>query len=607
MSGIVGFINLDHEPADSEILLKVCQPLQGRAPDETNMWQRGSTGLGHALLATSPDENITSQPHTLDGTVWVTSDAHLCGKKELVQKIRSAGVQVAADVGEPDLLLLAYRTFGEAFARHLVGDFAVAIWDEQQKKLVCVRDHLGVRPLYYTHTGEIFLFSSDINAILIHSKVNNEINDEYIADFLMFGTSIEREATAYKHIKRLPAAHYMTIDATGIRLHEYWSPPLHQTIRYSRASEYTEHFASLFEDAVTERIPSTQIAVDLSGGMDSSSIAAVTAAYARENGQQVTAYTNSCQALIAEDKEGNYASLIAAHLGIPVQIFASEDYPLFDRFDSQVLRTAEPFSNPGLAQYYDKAQRIIGSGCRVLLTGQMGDTLFAGSISYYPHLLKTGRLIQFITDAYIHRRNTGSLSGTGLRAMAEGAVKYFKSKKPWQPDMPGWINPEFAERIKLEGRWHAIWQMWGELNDTHGQLLRPWFSQFFENYDAVKLPLVVRHPFSDIRLVEFMLRAPSYMHQDKRVLREAMRNRLPPEIVSRPKEGLPGDLRRAKMTTGLRSAVPSFRATGAYIDSGKYALAYEAFLENSSGDSTWNTWLINSPIALAYWMNNNNT
>jgi asparagine synthase (glutamine-hydrolysing) len=606
MSGIVGFINLDHEPADSEILLKVCQPLQGRAPDDSNTWQRGSTGLGHALLATSADADITSQPHTLDGTVWVTSDAHLCGKKELIQKLRSAGAQIAADVCEPDLLLWAYRTFGEVFARHLVGDFAVAIWDEQQKKLVCVRDHLGVRPLYYAHTSEIFVFSSDINAILVHPKVNNEINDEYIADFLMFSSSIEREATAYKHIKRLPAAHYMTIDTAGIRLHEYWSPPLHQAIRYSHPSEYTEHFASLFEDAVTERIPSTQVAVDLSGGMDSSSIAAVTAAHARENGQQVTAYTNSCQALIAEDKEGNYARLIAAHLGIPVQIFASEDYPLFDRFDSPVLQTAEPFPNPGLAQYYDKVQKIISSGSRVLLTGQMGDVLFAGSITYFPHLLKTGRWIQFLSDAYVHRRNAGSLAGTGLRAMIEGAVSRFKSKKYWQPDRPGWINPDFAARTRLEERWHAIWQMWGELNDTHGQLLRPWFSTQFDSFEALRLPLVVRHPFSDIRLVEFMLRAPNYMHNNKRVLREAMRDRLPPEIVSRPKEGLPGDLQKAKMRTGLCRALPSFRATDNYIDSSKYSLAYEHFLEAYSDDSTWPTWLVNFPIALAYWMNNNN-
>lgn len=607
MSCIVGFINLDNESADPEILVKVCRPLQGRAPDDTNTWQRGSTGLGHALLATSDEEKTTTQPYTLDGETWVTSDAHLCGTNELEQKLRSAGVRIAADSAVPELLLQAYRTFGDAFAQHLVGDFALAVWDEQEKRLICARDHLGVRPLFYAHTNEVFVFGSDISALLAHPKISDELNDEYIADFLLAGASVNKEATAYKHIKRLPAAHFMTVNADRIRLHQYWSPPLHQTIRYSHAIEYTEHFAALFEKAVTERIPSTHVAVDLSGGMDSSSIAAVTAAYARDNGQQVTAYTNSCKALIAEDKEGYYAKMIAAHLHIPIQVFASEDYPLFDRFDSPVLRTAEPLANPGLAQSYDKAQRIIDSGCRVLLTGQMGDTLFAGSDTYFPNLLKTGRLIQLMSGAYVHKKHTGSLTGTGLRVMAKNMIRQFTGMKSTQPDTPGWINSSFATRIELEHRWTSFRQMWSKLNDTHGQLLRPWFSHFFESYNSAGLPLMVRHPFSDIRLVEYMLCIPNYMHHNKRVLREAMANRLPPEILSRPKMGLPGDLRRIKIERGLCRAIPNLEVTRSYIDIEKFVLAYEQFLKSSENDSTWDSWLINLPIALAYWMNNNKT
>ncbi len=606
MSGIVGFINLDREPADPEILLKVCRPLQDRAPDDNNTWQRGSTGLGHALLAISPEANITSQPCTLDGTVWVTSDAHLYGRKELVQKLSSAGIQVAIDVAEPELLLLAYRTFGEAFAQHLVGDFALALWDERHEKLICVRDHLGVRPLFYAHTNDVFIFGSDIDALLAHPKVSEELNEEFIADFLLFGASIEKEATSYKHIKRLPAAHYITVGAAGIRLHQYWSPPLHQVIRYSHAIEYTEHFTSIFEKAVTQRIPSTHVALELSGGMDSGSIAAVAAGHAKENGQQLMAYTNTCHTLIPEDKEGHYASMIAAHLDISLQFFASKDYPMFDRFDSSALRTAEPFCNPSLAQHYDKAKRMVDSGCRVLLTGQLGDTLFTGSSTYFPHLIKTGRLIRLVADAYLHRKNHGSLTGTGLGEAVKGTMRKLRQKKPWQPDLPGWLNPDFAERVKLKERWLAIWQMWSELNDTIGQLQRPWLSKIFEDYEAVRLPCVARHPFSDVRLVEFMLSVPNYMHYNKRVLREAMQLRLPEEIVSRPKEGLPGDIFRVKMKTGQCGTIAFFAATDTYIDNTHYAMAYEQFLGNcSDNNTTWSTWLINNPIALAYWMNNN--
>jgi asparagine synthase (glutamine-hydrolysing) len=390
-----------------------------------------------------------------------------------------------------------------------------------------------------------------------------------------------------------------------MRLERYWTPPLHRTIRYSRAAEYTQHFATLFEKAVTERMPAADVALDLSGGMDSSSIAAVAATYASAQGRQVTAYTNTCDRLIPEDKEGVYARMIAAWLNIPVHFIASENYPLFDRFDDPRLRSAEPIANPGIAEYYDKAQRIIDSGCRVMLSGQMGDTLFAGSISYLPHLLRTGRLYRFLQEAYVHRKHTGTLRGLGLRAMAEAAVRRPARRQPWQPDMPSWINPEFAERVRLGERWPAIWQMWNDLNDMHGQLRRPWFSQFFESYDQVRLPMVTRHPFSDIRLVEFMLGAPGFVHSNKWVLREAMRERLPPIIVSRPKEGLPGDLRLAKMMAGLRRPLPLLEATEPYVDTAEFSQTYRQFPQNGAEGSTWSSWLINAPIALAYWMNNN--
>ena len=605
MSGIVGFINLDREPADPEILQKVCRPLRDRAPDDSNTWQRGCVGLGHALLAISPDEAITSQPCTLDGNVWVTSDAHLYGKDELVKKLLSAGIREVNDATVPELLLLAYRHFGEAFAQHLVGDFAIAIWDERHEKLICARDHLGVRPLFYAHTDEVFIFGSDIDALLEHPAVSEELNDAYIADFLLFGVSIEDDATAYKHIKRLPAAHYLTVDATGIRIHQYWSAPLHQLIRYSQASEYTEHFASLFEKAVIERLPSTQVALQLSGGMDSGSIAAVTATHAGEYGQKIMAFTNTCHELIPGDQEGHYASMIADYLGIPLQLLACEDYPLFDRFDSPVLHTAEPFCDPGLAQHYDKLKRMGDAGCRVLLTGQMGDTLFAGSVTYFPHLAKTGNLVRLVTDTYAHRKNIGSLTGTGLGAAIKGNVRKLRRKEPWRPDLPGWLTPEFAERVDLKNRWLAIWKMWSEMNDAYGQLQRPWFSTIFEVYEAVRLPYVVRHPFSDLRLVEFMLRVPNYMHHNKRVLREAMQTRLPAEIISRPKAALPGDLLRAKMETGLYGAEVSLKATEAFIDITCHASAYQQFASKYGVNTTWSAWLINNPIALAHWMNNN--
>jgi len=147
--------------------------------------------------------------------------------------------------------------------------------------------------------------------------------------------------------------------------------------------------------------------------------------------------------------------------------------------------------------------------------------------------------------------------------------------------------------------------MWSELNDTSGQLQRPWMSTLFEDYEALKLPLVVRHPFSDIRLIEFVLAVPDYVLFNKRVLRNAMQGKLPAGVLSRPKEGLPGDLHKVLMASGKSRDRPSFENISSFVDPVQHRKAYEQLIASNGKVATWSTWLVNAPIALAYWMNNN--
>jgi len=604
MSSIFGLINLDKEPVGPDILLELSRTVQSRAPDGHHTWQRGHIGMGHALLAVSPSDYPALQPCTLDGTSWLTADADLFGKDELVVKLIAAGAQIPSDLTVPELLLLAFSTFGAAFVQHLAGDFALAVWDENHQTLICARDHLGVRPLFYANTKGTFVFASDIDAILKHPKVSDELNESYIADFLLFGSPIESDSTVYRNIKRLPAAHYLTLSTAGMRLHRYWSPPRHELIHYALPSEYVEHFAALFHQSVTQRVPPGKVAMELTGGMDSSSIAAVVAAHNKKHGQQASAHTYTSHGLIPGESAGHYAGIVANSLDIPVHFYASEDYPLFVGFDSPALRTPEPFANPSLGQYFFVAKQLVDDGCRILLTGQMADTLFAGSSTYFPHLLKSGRWFRLISDAYSHRRNSGSLSGTYLRTSARDYAQKFTGKSPWQPAMPNWLNREFGARVNLEERWMAIWQKWSEFSDSCGQLQRPWLCQAFENYESLAMPLRVRHPFSDIRLVEFMLRVPNYMQYNKRVLREAMKQMLPPAIVCRPKESLAGDVVREKMLAGLYNQSPALKVIDRYINEDIYKSNFELFTKRNHENTTWSAWLINAPIALAYWITN---
>lgn len=237
------------------------------------------------------------------------------------------------------------------------------------------------------------------------------------------------------------------------------------------------------------------------------------------------------------------------------------------------------------------------------MTGHVGDALFAGSVDYFPRLLKELKFALFCKALVRHWQSTGSVSGTGLIAAVK-RPRPNRSSTQRSLALPTWLDPEFARRSGAAKRWSAKWRMWSELNDLRGQLARPWFSILFEDHEALKLPLVVRHPFSDRRLVEFMLRVPNHMHQGKRILREAMRHRLPDEVLVRPKQGLPGNLIETMMKRGLRRNLPKLDFLAEYIDIEKYLAAYASYVEGKPSEATWSAWMLNRPIALAYWLNN---
>jgi len=605
MSEIAGIININQEPVDQGTLDRMGKVLTSKAPDGMRTWHSGRIGLAHSMLVIEPQDRACIQPFTPDGVNWICADAHIYSQTPIKEKLRSSGVLVPGDISVPGLILLAYRELGCSFVKYLIGDFAFAIWDSCHQRLICARDHLGVRPLFYSLSGTALVFGSDISALLMHPKVSRGLDEEFIADFLLFGSSIEADSTVYRHIRRLPAAHILTCDASGVQLERYWAPPLHERISYTRSSDYSEHFAALHQEAVKQRIPSTGIGLELTGGMDSSSIAAVAAPYCKELGIKMVAYTNTCHEWFPDDREGGLATRVADFLHLPIKFLACENYPLFDRFNSPALQTAEPFGNPDLAQHLDKLKDLETSGFRVLLTGQVGDALFAGSTTYFANLLMTGRFYRFASELFKHSMNLRALGGTGLMGSARKSLGKFAKTKPWQPEQPNWLNQNFARRIKYQDRWLRIWNLWNELNDAHQQLHRPWFSSVFGDYEAISHPLVVRHPFADLRLVEFMLRTPDYFHHDKRILRAAMQGRLPQEIIRRPKVGAVGDVHHSKLQLLELEAIPALNLLNPYIDVRAYLDQMKCYALTGSAKSTWTTWHFMGPIALAYWMNNN--
>ena len=274
MSGIVGIFHLDGAPIAPTLLRSLVDFLAFRGPDAHETWMETSIGLGHTLLRTTRESFGERQPAVFEGRYWITADARLDGRSELLAALDLSGCGIGHSVPDSELILRAYAKWGAACVEHLRGDFSFAIWDATTKQLFCARDQFGIKPFYYAIVGSVVIFSNTLDCIRRHPAVSGRLNDLAIADFLLFDMIREPGATSFADIQRLPPAHTLVCGRDGISLRRYWVLPVSAPIHYKRPSECVEQFRELLDQAVADRLRTNSVAVLMSGGLDSPTVAA---------------------------------------------------------------------------------------------------------------------------------------------------------------------------------------------------------------------------------------------------------------------------------------------------------------------------------------------
>ena len=400
---------------------------------------------------------------------------------------------------DEELILNAYETWGEDCVKHLIGDFAFALWDERLQRLFCARDHFGVKPFFYTQVGGNFNFSSTFNELRLIPGVSNTLNEIAIGDYLLFGVNQDNSTTIFKDIQRLPPGHALTVANNQIKIKRYWTPSLPAEVRFRDSQSYVERFTELFSLAVRDRLRTDRVAISMSGGLDSTSLAAIASEHAEVAGF-VVVYDK-----LIPDEERHYSTLAANHLGIPVTHVNADRYGLFDGCMNQ----PEPFLISPLTGQFNELLRSCAEFGSVALTGYDGDALM--------HEPKQSRL-------------------TRIRRMLRKAGS-----------IPEWVDEGFASETNLRERW----EQFGGNRDQGGKrpaamraLNSKTWTALFESYDpgATKLPLEVCHPFLDVRLIEYLLAIPKNPWcVNKHILRRAMSDKLPAAVINRRKTGLMGD------------------------------------------------------------------
>jgi asparagine synthase (glutamine-hydrolysing) len=546
LSGIVGIYHRNGAPIERALLQSLVDFLAYRGPDSRECWIEGSIGMGVAMLRTTRESLGERQPASLERRFWIAADARLDSRAELIGELQRTGRVVRQNAPDSELILHAYAAWGTPSVEHLRGDFSFAIWDARNKQLFCARDHFGIKPFYYTQKENLFVFSNTLNCLRLHPEVSSGLNDAAIGDFLLFGLNCDSATTSFRDIHRLPPAHSLSISPEGLKIKRYWAPPTDGRIRYSKPEEYVENFQSILQAAVGDRLGLDRVGILLSGGLDSSSVAAV-AKEISANGAQATdirCYTHVFESLIP-DREGEYAREVGAFLRLPVKLMASDETRLFEGWDDPEFSLPEPVEDPLFADFVDSC-RNISADCRVVLSGEGVDNLLDFQMwPYASDLRRNGEWRRLLTELanFIWIR---PLPWRGVRTR----IKRMVGKDPDMPVFPQWLNREFLDGAKLKARWKELCEhpvvpsKHPIVPNAHASLSLPQWTQMFEQENAgmTPYPLEVRYPFLDLRIVNFLLAIPPFpWFFEKMLLREAMVQRIPERVRMRRKTPLQGD------------------------------------------------------------------
>ena len=444
MSGIVGMFERGGARIDRALLQALTDSLSYCGPDARDTWTSTSAGFGHTLLRTTLESRNERQPASFAGQYWITADARIDCRDELIGEMTQAEefdpALARRSASDSDLILRAYSIWGEDCVQRLRGDFSFAIWDARQRKLFCARDHFGIKPFYYAELGELFLFSNVLDCLRQHPDISTDLNEAAVGDFLLFGVNCDEATTTFRDIRRLPAAHSMTVSADGTRTKRYWTAPTEGRIRYGHAEDFVEHFQILLQQAVADRLRTDPIGILLSGGLDSATVA-TTARELSHTGASTSdlrAYTVVYQSLIS-DHEGHYARQVADFLKIPIRFIAVDDLKPFQYGNDSDVRWPEPVDDPFFAGLFTQFENIAAE-CRVALSGEGSDNLM--HFQMWPHfkdMLKRREWLNLAkqTPEYLAVRPS---PWPGLRRRAAGVF----GKDHTAPIFPKWLAPDFV-------------------------------------------------------------------------------------------------------------------------------------------------------------------
>lgn len=565
MSGLCLAADLAGAPAERGWIEPMVAASAERGRDGARLRLAGAAAAAAVELLTSPETRAGELPLVADGgRLVMVADCRLDNREELMAPLRSAGLVSDPRPSDGQLLLAAYRLWGADCPRRLLGDFAFALWDDRERRLLCARDPLGVRPLHYAVDGSRLIAASGVGAVVAGLARSPALDRDFLRRFLAGEHEHWLSTTAYRGVLRLPPAHLLTADPSGIRVERYFRFG-GQPRRYGRPEAYVEELRELLQTAVRARLRAPgPVAVLASGGLDSSSIACAAHRLqgAGESLPPVRLYTCTFERRRAADERFYQQALWQRCAGFEVTALPSDDGWGLRRFGRDGgFRLSEPEISVDRFVWLRPLERARADGCRVVLSGVGGDQVFGGDSYGVPYNLLDVGWPELAGELPHFRRRSGRsaawllayrLLRPRLGAGARRVLGHFdRQRDALVPRTPGRPASRLGGREPLTAA-AAV---------SRGLLTGGLFAGNLLALDrvAAHAGVELRLPLLDRRLVDFFLSLPAdclrQNGEEKVLLRRAMRGWLPEPVRTRPGYAHFGELVEAGLRRRERTRV----------------------------------------------------
>lgn len=562
MCGIAGIFMGDRERvADRQMLERMVGAISHRGPDGTGFHIEPGVGLGHARLSII-DLGGGAQPiHNGTETVWITFNGEIFNYIELRAELLARGHRFYTE-SDTEVIVHLYDEYGDEFLQHLNGQFSFALWDRNRRRLLLARDRAGILPLYYSETREGVLFASEVKALLASGRISAALDPDGLDELMTFWAPVAPR-TMFEGVKQVPPGEMIVLDSAGLTRRAYWrwEFPGRAELRRDAPEKLMRELHDVLADATEIRLRAdVPVGAYLSGGLDSSSLVALL--------KERVPHTLQTFSIGFEDvglDESAHQREVVQHLQTEHNHVQCSMADIAAAFPRTIFHSESPILRTAAAPMQLLSGLVRRSNVKVVLTGEGADEVLGGY-----DIFKESKVRQFWAKqpdsagrAGLLKRLYPYLDFTSTQSAAY--LKEFFGVGLQSPDdpcfshLPRWTttaqcklfwSDEFRARVtggaidRLRAALPGELSTWHPFNRSEYLEARTLLPSYLLSSQGDRMLMANsvegRFPFLDHRLIEFATRLhPRYkmrVLREKWLLKQTMRDRLPPGIINRFKQ-----------------------------------------------------------------------